>query len=158
MAHNVKRSQKFIDDFNKEIDFLKTHGCPDIGIANVVKDINNELHFIEDNPFSDILLGSIKDYNYTDRRFFVSNKYKYRIYVKPYPEQNMIKAVCLLNRWRQFQPNMFVEQQMFVEQLRQTYKELGGDYDEATRQYLAEQARRALMSDVDIIIEDICRR
>lgn len=45
-----------------------------------------------------------------------------------------------------------------TEQLRQTYKELGGDYDEATRQYLAEQARRASMSDVDIIIEDICRR
>ena len=47
---------------------------------------------------------------------------------------------------------------MFIEQLRQTYKELGGDYDESTRQYLAEQARRASMSDVDIIIEDICRR
>lgn len=45
-----------------------------------------------------------------------------------------------------------------AEQLRQTYKELGGDYDEATRQYLAEQARRSSMSDVDIIIEDICRR
>lgn len=42
--------------------------------------------------------------------------------------------------------------------LKELFAEFGCDYDEATREYLAEQARLASMSNVDIIIEDICRR
>ena len=152
MACNVTKSQKFYDGIDKEIEFLINHGRSEQTISRIIKDIDATIDFIEKSLTATNLASSIRDYNYSDRRFFITNKYGYKIYVKPYPEQNIIKAVCLVGKHQQF------KQEMFIEQLRQTYKELGGDYDEATRQYLAEQARRSSMSDVDIIIEDICRR
>ena len=115
--------------------------------TNIYNDIIKEVSFIKDFTSPKNLLTSKGDFNYPEYRYFFTSKYQFRIYIKSYPEENIIKLVNIVY------PRQLFHHNMFVEQLRKAFKELGGDYDEATRQYLAEQARRASMSEIDKEIE-----
>ena len=145
---NIRK--KFIEDIEQKIKYYDDHNFGETPKVHLKEDIDNTINYIKN-------LKSVKnvyakpDYDNPQFKYILTPK-KLRIFIKINSEQNSVDFVCLVGKTQQF------HQYMFVEQLRQTYKELGGDYDEATRQYLAEQARLASMSDVDIAIEDMRRR
>ena len=145
MSCILTSSEKYKQDITNIITFYSK--CGESTVLNVISDIYDTEYYIKDCVTSNNLIGSIPDYKYKKYRFFLTPLYNFKIFVKPYPERNLVKTVCIVWKSQIFKPNMFVEQ------LRQTYKELGGDYDEATRQYLAEQARLASMTEIDKEIE-----
>ena len=152
MVSEVTLSNKFEQDLDELFYFCYRKGYNIEAVEHIKDDIFQTIEKIKTNPFPNKLLGALSDRSYPSYKFFLTKKYNFKIFIKLYPKENMIKAVCLVGEHQLFKP------EMFVEQLRQAFKEFNCDYDEANREYLAEQARLASMSDEDIAIEDICLR
>ena len=140
--NNLQNTTKLEFEIFKEINSLLS--SPKI---NQKLDINGEFRKISFKKYPFVILYRIDDEQHIIKLLTIYHSHMEITNITNELMNGKYNSTEVANALRKVNP------QIQTEQLRKAFKEFGCDYDEAIREYLAEQARLASMSEIDKEIE-----